>query len=375
MIRSAPVSFTGVLLLDEEKKMMNYALSVAEKGLLWTSPNPMVGAIIVSDGEIISEGFHEKYGEAHAEINAFNNLRDIPENAAMYVTLEPCSIHGKTPPCTDAILDIGIKKIYAAMEDPNPKVSGSGFDILRKAGIDVTVGLLEEKARKLNERYIKSISKGLPWVTLKAAQTLDGRIADVSGNSKWITSEASRKEVHKLRASHDAVLVGSGTVIKDNPSLNVRHVDGKQPIKIIIDKNLDSDLNSKVYGDVSGKTVVFTAVDEKSNKRERLQKKGIDVVTIENGADVNIEWLLSKLASYGISSLLVEGGSKIFSSFLTSDHVDRYVIFINTSFMGNGLEIFRSEGFPVSERLKLSEISVELIGDDIMLQGIPGVIE
>jgi len=226
--------------------MMSYALSIAEKGLLWTSPNPMVGAIIVVNGKIIAEGYHEKYGEAHAEINAFNNLQNIPADAVLFVTLEPCSIHGKTPPCTNAILDVGIKNIYAAMEDPNPKISGSGFDILRKAGINVTVGIMEDKAKKLNERYIKYISTGVPWVTLKVAQTLDGRIADINGSSKWITSEASRKEVHKLRASHDAVLVGAGTVIKDNPSLDVRHVNGKQPVKIIIDQHLDSDVVSKV---------------------------------------------------------------------------------------------------------------------------------
>jgi len=342
---------------------------------LWTSPNPMVGAVIVSNGEIIAEGCHEKYGEAHAEINAFKNLRKLPDDAAMYVTLEPCSIYGKTPPCTDAIINVGIKKVIAAMEDPNPKVSGAGFDIMREAGIDVSVGLLEEKARKLNEKYIKFISKGVPWVTLKAAQTLDGRIADINGNSKWITSEASRKEVHRLRASHDAVLVGAGTVIKDNPGLDVRHVRGKQPVKVIIDENLDSDVDSKVYSDEVGKTIIFTAVDGKNDNMAFLIDKGIEVVSYENRAGVDIEWLLSKLGSYGISSLLVEGGSQIFSSFLRAGKVDRYIIFINSSFLGNGVETFRSEGFPVADRLKLSEVSVELIGDDIMLQGIPRVRE
>ena len=342
---------------------------------MWTSPNPMVGAVIVSNGEIIAEGYHEKYGEAHAEINAFKNLGKLPDDAAMYVTLEPCSIHGKTPPCTDAIINVGIKKIIAAMEDPNPKVSGAGIDIMKKAGIDVSVGLLKEKARKLNEKYIKFISKGVPWVTLKAAQTLDGRIADINGNSKWITSEASRKEVHRLRASHDAVLVGAGTVMKDNPGLDVRHVHGKQPVRVIIDENLDSDVDSKVYRDEAGKTIVFTAVDGKNDSMAFLTEKGIEVVSYENRAGVDIEWLLSKLASYGISSLLVEGGSQIFSSFLRTGKVDRYIIFINSSFLGNGVQTFRSEGFPVADRLKLSEVSVELIGDDIMLQGIPRVKE
>ena len=353
--------------------MMSYALSIAEKGLLWTSPNPMVGAVIVVNGEIIAEGYHEKYGEAHAEINAFNNLQNIPDDAVLFVTLEPCSIHGKTPPCTNAILDVGIKKIYAAMEDPNPKISGSGFDILRKAGINVTVGIMEDKAKKLNERYIKYISKGVPWVTLKVAQTLDGRIADINGSSKWITSEASRKEVHKLRASHDAVLVGAGTVIKDNPSLDVRHVNGKQPVKVIIDENLDSDVVSKVYGDKDSKTIIFTSVKDNNDKVAIFGDKGIDVVSFDDSAGLDIAWLLSKLASYGISSLLVEGGSQIFSSFLISGDVDRYVMFINSSFMGNGLETFRSAGFPIADRLKLSELSVELLGDDIMLQGVPGV--
>ena len=361
--------------MDDDKKMMDYALSIAEKGLLWTSPNPMVGAVIVSNGEIIAEGYHEKYGEAHAEINAFKNLDKLPDDAAMYVTLEPCSIHGKTPPCTDAILDLGIKKIFAAMEDPNPKVSGSGIEILREAGIDISVGLMEEKAEKLNERYIKYLRRGIPWVTLKAAQTLDGRIADLNGNSKWITSEASRKEVHRLRASHDAVLVGAGTVIKDNPGLDVRHVNGKQPIKVIIDDNLESDVVSKVYNNNDGKTILFTAADTDNDKVAIFADKGIEVVSFDESDGLDIDWLLSKLGSFGISSILVEGGSQIFSSFLNSRKVDRYVIFINSSFMGSGIETFKSEGFLIDERLKLSDLSVEILGEDIMLQGIPQVME
>ncbi|MCH8928734.1 MAG: bifunctional diaminohydroxyphosphoribosylaminopyrimidine deaminase/5-amino-6-(5-phosphoribosylamino)uracil reductase RibD [Candidatus Marinimicrobia bacterium] len=361
--------------MDDDKKMMSYALSVAEKGLLWTSPNPMVGAIIVANGKIISEGYHEKYGEAHAEINAFKNLDKLPEDAAMYVTLEPCSIQGKTPPCTEAILEKGIKKIYAAMEDPNPKVSGSGIDILSKAGIDIRVGLMEGKAKKLNERYIKYITEGVPWVTLKAAQTLDGRIADINGNSKWITSEASRKEVHRLRASHDAVLVGAGTIVKDNPRLDVRYVNGKQPVKVIIDENLDSDVDSNVYNDKDGKTIIFTAVDKNNDKAAVFAGKGIEIITFDKSAGLDIEWLLSELGAKGISSLLVEGGSKIFSSFLNSGKVDRYIIFINSSFMGSGIETFQSEGFPIEERLKLSDLSVEVLGEDIMLQGIPRVME
>jgi len=361
--------------LDDEKKMMNYALSIAEKGLLWTSPNPMVGAVIVSGGDIIAEGYHEKYGEAHAEINAFKNLNKLPDDATLYVTLEPCSIQGKTPPCTEAILDLGIKKIFAAMEDPNPKVSGSGIEILREAGIEISIGLMEEKAKKLNERYIKYITNGIPWVTLKAAQTLDGRIADVDGNSKWITSEASRTEVHRLRASHDAVLVGAGTVIKDDPGLDVRHVKGKQPIKVIIDENLKSDISSKVYSDKDCRTIIFTAEDADNDKIAIFAGKGIEVVSFDRSEGLDIEWLLSKLGSFGISSLLVEGGSQIFSSFLNSRKVDRYIIFINSSFMGRGIETFRSEGFPIEERLKLSDLSVEVLGDDIMLQGIPRMME
>lgn len=361
--------------MDSDKKMMSYALSVAEKGLLWTSPNPMVGAVIVSNGKIIAEGYHEKYGEAHAEINAFKNLDKLPDDAAMYVTLEPCSVEGKTPPCTDAILDLGIKRIYAAMEDPNPKVSGSGIDILREAGVEISVGLMEEKAKKLNERYIKYITDGIPWVTLKAAQTLDGRIADLNGNSKWITSEASRKEVHRVRASHDAVLVGAGTVIKDNPGLDVRHVNGKQPVKVIIDEDLKSDIDSKVYNNKEGKAILFTAVENDNDKLAIFADRGIEVVSFDKSEGLDIDWLLLKLASFGISSVLVEGGSQIFSSFLNSRKVDRYIIFINSSFMGSGIETFRSEGFPIEERLKLSDLSVEVLGEDIMLQGIPRVRE
>ncbi|TFB12279.1 bifunctional diaminohydroxyphosphoribosylaminopyrimidine deaminase/5-amino-6-(5-phosphoribosylamino)uracil reductase RibD [Candidatus Marinimicrobia bacterium MT.SAG.4] len=357
---------------DKDTEFMTYALSLAERGKLWTSPNPMVGAVITSNNKIIGEGFHEKYGREHAEVNAFKGLGDNLEGATLYVTLEPCSIHGKTPPCTDAILSSGIRRVVIAMKDPNPQINGAGIRILEEKGIKVDIGLLEEKASRLNEKYVKYASTSVPWVTLKAAQTLDGRIADMNGDSKWITGESSRKTVHSLRATHDALLVGAGTVIKDDPVLNVRNVEGKNPVRVIIDEDLAADLSSKVYQvKTDASTILFTAAKNGREKIDILTESGVKVITYENSDGLDISWMLRELGSLGISSLLVEGGSRIFSSFLSSDSVDRYIFFINPSLMGNGLDTFKSDGFKVSKRLQLKEQSIELVGEDFMIQGVP----
>ena len=357
---------------DKDTEFMTYALSLAERGKLWTSPNPMVGAVITLNNKIIGEGFHEKYGMEHAEVNALKGLGDNLEGATLYVTLEPCSIHGKTPPCTDAILSSGIRRVVIAIKDPNPQINGAGIRILEDKGIKVDVGLLEEKAGRLNEKYVKYASTSVPWVTLKAAQTLDGRIADMNGDSKWITGESSRRTVHSLRATHDALLVGAGTVIKDNPTLDVRHVEGKNPVRVIIDEDLAADLNSKVYQvKTDAPTILFTSAKNSREKIDILSEKGVKVITYENSDGLDISWMLRKLGSLGISSLLVEGGSKIFSSFLSSDSVDRYIFFVNPSLMGNGLDTFKSDGFKVSKRLQLKEQSIELVGEDFMIQGVP----
>ena len=357
---------------NKDNEYMGYALSLAEKGKLWTSPNPMVGAVITSNNEIIGEGFHEKYGFEHAEINALKGLGNDLEGASLYITLEPCSIHGKTPPCTDAILASGIKRVVIAIKDPNPQVNGEGIRILEEASIKVEVGLMREKASRLNEKYLKYASTSIPWVTLKAAQTLDGRIADINGDSKWITGESARKKVHSLRAMHDAVLVGAGTVIKDDPELNVRHVEGKNPLIVVIDEDLATDPNSKIYQEKTDKpTILFTSTKNSREKMDILTDNAVKVMTYEKSDGLNIDWMLRKLGSLGISSLLVEGGSKIFSSFLSSDSVDRYIFFVNPSLMGNGLDTFKSEGFRVTERLLLKEQSIEIIGEDFMIQGIP----
>ena len=368
-----PGFYAGFFVMtDKDNEFMTYALSLAERGKLWTSPNPMVGAVITSNNKIIGEGFHEKYGREHAEVNALKGLGDNLEGATLYVTLEPCSIHGKTPPCTDAILSSRIRRVVIAMKDPNPQINGAGIKILGDKGIKVDVGLLEEKAGRLNEKYAKYASTSVPWVTLKAAQTLDGRIADMNGDSKWITGESSRRTVHSLRATHDALLVGAGTVIKDNPTLDVRHVEGKNPVRVIIDEDLAADLNSNVYQVKSdATTILFTAEKNSRGKIDILSEKGVKVITYENSDGLDISWMLRKLGSLGISSLLVEGGSKIFSSFLSSDSVDRYIFFVNPSLMGNGLDTFKSDGFKVSKRLQLKEQSIELVGEDFMIQGVP----
>ena len=212
----------------------------------------------------------------------------------------------------------------------------------------------------------------MPWVSLKAAQTLDGRIADVYGESKWITSEASRKEVHKLRSTHDAVLIGAGTLIKDNPRLNVRHVDGQQPCRVVIDEKLESPSDSNLFNISEGdKTLLFTTSNVNGEKLKSIEDNGVKIIKYNSVNGIDIKWMLGKLAAHGISSVLVEGGGMVFSSFLDSGLVDRYIIFVNPSFMGSGLDTFNTDGFSVSNRLELKELSIELIGKDIMVQGIP----
>lgn len=312
---------------------MRLALKLAKKGVGYVNPNPPVGAVIVKDGKILSTGYHKRYGDFHAERNAILDAfkRNINlDGSTMYVTLEPCDHYGKTPPCTDLIIQAGIKKVVVATRDPNP-VSGNGIDKLRNNGIEVEVGILENQAKELMKFFIKYVTKKTPYVTLKYASTLDGKIADKYGNSKWITNEL-RKIVHRLRIEHMAVLVGAGTVLIDNPQLNIRlvHSKKKSPIKIVLDKEgktLEKVDSLNVYSK-DAKVIVFTNVSNDFNIPEHIKLI----------RSTEPEEILKHLYAEGIDSVLIEGGSEISSQFLP--FADEIYGFYGLKVLGEGKDIF-----------------------------------
>ncbi len=359
--------------LDE--KYMRMALRLAEKAGGRTSPNPMVGAVVVKDGKIISRGWHRKAGEPHAEAIALKKAGAAAEGATLYVTLEPCSHTGKrTPPCSPLVIQSGITRVVVAMTDPNPKVSRGGVKALSAAGIDVITGVVEAEARKLNEAYIKHITTGKPFVTLKIAQTLDGKIATARGESKWITGEKAREEAHKLRDINDAILVGINTVLKDNPSLTTRIPGGRDPIRVIVDSSLRIPLNAKVLTQKSSaKTIVATLASATKGKMIKLQKAGVEVLTVKAVAGrVDLRDLMRKLGKMDIMSVLIEGGAEINFSALKSGIVDKAVLFIAPMLM-TGKDALCSIGgsspVKLSQALRLCDVTTRFVGQDLMVEG------
>ncbi len=305
------------------------AIELASQGLGWASPNPLVGCIITRDDKIIGEGWHRKYGEAHAEVNAINQVENPAwfRDCELFVTLEPCSHFGKTPPCADLIISKKISKVYIADLDPNPIVNGAGIKKLRDAGIQVTTGMLTETYRKCNKRYFKAISTGKPYIILKWAQTLDGYLARRNFDSKWISNEYSRQLVHKWRSEEDAVLVGFNTVKYDNPQLNVRNWKGKEPVRVIIDKELALPAGLH-YADHSLPTLVF-------NTQKEASEENLKFIKSESGNFINV--MLQKLTISGIHSLMVEGGAGTINEFIQSDNWDEARIFICDKIFQDGI--------------------------------------
>lgn len=352
---------------------MELAIELAKKGEGKVNPNPMVGALIVKDGTIIGEGYHEKYGEGHAEVNAFKSLKEDPSGATMYVTLEPCSHYGKTPPCVDKIIQSKIKRVVIGMIDPNPLVSGNGVDKLKRAGIEVKVGVLEDKCKKLNEIFIKYILTKNPFVVLKTAMSLDGKIATRTGESKWITSEKSRLEVHNLRNKLSAIMVGVNTVIKDNPELTCRIENGNDPIRIIVDSTLKIPMDSKVLQNKDNKTIIATTKRANINSMQELLKKNIQVIIIEEkNGQVDLSELIKKLGELGIDSILLEGGSTLNYSALEENIVDKVMVYIAPKIIGG-----ESSKTPVGGRgidklndaFKLKNIAINILNEDILVEG------
>ncbi len=324
---------------------MNRAIELAYKGTGYVSPNPRVGAVIVKNGVIIGEGWHKKFGAPHAEIEAIENCKGVDlSDATLYVNLEPCNHYGKTPPCTSAIIEKKFRNVIVGMTDPNPVVSGRGIEVLRDAGINVEADILLEDCKWVNRFFIKNITTKLPYVIIKTAQSLDGNIATSSGESKWITSPESRKAVHSLRFEVDAVLVGRRTVLNDNPSLTVREIEGRNPLRIIFDSSLSLPLETDIFNDSASPVIVCCKPEvSDSRKAELLKSKGINILPVwqNNEGKLDVQDAVSKLSrEFNIASILVEGGASVFSSFINEKIYDEFHLFIAPIIIGKGLNVF-----------------------------------
>jgi diaminohydroxyphosphoribosylaminopyrimidine deaminase/5-amino-6-(5-phosphoribosylamino)uracil reductase len=333
----------------------------------------MVGAVLVKRGKVVGEGYHAKPGEAHAEIIALRQAGEKAKGAILYLNLEPCTHFGKTPPCVPQVIKAGLKRAVIGMEDPNPLVNGKGIEALRKSGLDVKVGVLGKECRKLNEAFCKYILKKQPFVVVKVAATLDGKIATRNGDSKWISGEASRRFVHRLRDQVDGVLVGIGTVLRDDPLLTARVKKGKEPYRIVLDSRLKIPEDAKVFEHSPAEVIVATTGAAPDGKIERLEKKGVRVLIIDSKeGKVNLRTCLNKLGEIGLMNILVEGGSRINGSFLDEGLIDKFLVFLSPKWLGDPQApgIFGGRGvLNLKEAVGLREIRTKRIGDDIVVEG------
>jgi diaminohydroxyphosphoribosylaminopyrimidine deaminase/5-amino-6-(5-phosphoribosylamino)uracil reductase len=360
-----------------DMEYMQRAIELATQARGRTSPNPMVGAVIVKDGKIIGEGYHKKAGTPHAEIHALAAAGNEARGATLYVSLEPCCHHGRTPPCTEAIINSGIKRVVIAALDPNPKVAGGGLQRLKKAGIDAEFGLMQEAAMELNAVFFKYIQRALPYVALKTAMTLDGKIAAGSGDSRWITGPEARQHVHQLRNIYDAIMVGIGTVLADNPRLNTRLQEGqgRDPVRVIIDNQLDLPVNSIIaQSSREQPSLVFCGKEIDEHKASELSRLGVEIIKtdLENGL-VPLQEVLAILAQREISSILVEGGAELNASLIEQGLVDKFYWFIAPKIIGG-----REAKSPVGgsgyqfmrEALELSIRDIKSLGRDILITAV-----
>ena len=350
------------------KKYMDIAIQLAEKGKGYVSPNPLVGCIIVKRGKIVGRGYHKKFGESHAEINALKSAGKKAKNATMYVNIEPCSHWGKTSPCTEKIVDSGIREVICGMEDPNPMVDG--YKELKFRGLKTRIGILRDKAKKLNEVYIKYIKTKRPFVVLKLAMTLDGKIATQTGDSKYITGREARKYVHQLRSDSDAVMVGINTVTRDNPILDARLVKGKNPTKIIVDSTLKISERAKVLKDPS-KVIIATTNKAPKKKIDKLHQKGIQVIVLKPKAGlVDLKELMKELGKSGITPIMIEGGAELSGNAIKEGIVDKLLIFTAPKIIGNGLDPIKNLGIKkINKAINLKNIMTERIGKDFLIEG------
>ncbi len=366
------VEFEVMNLQDEE--FMQEALRLARNAAGRTSPNPLVGAVIVREGRIVGAGWHRKAGTPHAEIHALNMAGNLAKGATLYVTLEPCSHYGRTGPCAEAVVKAGIKRVVIGMGDPNPKVAGKGIAILERAGIEVRCGVLEEEARALNEVFLKWIATQKPFVVLKTAMSLDGKIATHTGKSQWITGEAARQRVHEYRDTYDGIMVGIGTVLADNPSLTARLPDGqgKNPVRIVVDSKARTPLDANLVTDGAALTIIAVTAKAPQERVQALKDKGVAIMVAGDGEQVDMDLLMRKLGEMEICSVFVEGGGQVNFSLLKAGLVDKVHAFIAPKLIGGreALTPVEGAGFAeLTESVELERTTVETIGQDILLTG------
>ena len=351
---------------------MQTALDLAQKGRGWTSPNPMVGAVVVKDGRIIAQGYHAKCGDLHAERAALAACTEDPRGATMYVTLEPCCHHGRQPPCTDAILDAGIARVVVGSGDPNPQVAGKGLDILRAAGVDVTEHVLEEACTALNDVFFHYIRTKTPYVVLKYAMTLDGKLAAYTGQSQWITGEEARRHVHTQRGRYRAIMVGVGTVLTDDPQLTCRIEGGRNPLRIVCDTHLRTPLTAQVVRTAKEVPTLIATCESDPDKRKPYEDRGVQVWTLpaRNGR-VDLTALMERLGQEEVDSVLIEGGSQLHWAALESGVVNKVQAYVAPKLLGG--ETAKSpiggQGFPHPDQaVRLKAPKLTRLGEDFLIE-------
>ena len=352
-----------------DHELMARALRLARRGRCTTDPNPAVGCVIVNDGEIVGEGWHERAGEAHAEVRALQRAGTRARGATVYVTLEPCSHHGRTPPCSDALIDAGVARVVVAMRDPNPQVAGEGLRKLEAAGIEVVHGIMQEQAEDLNRGFIRRMRDDRPHVVCKLAMSMDGRTAMASGESRWITSAAARRDVHRLRACSSAIMTGIGTVLADDPAMTARHEDGslhdRQPLRIVLDPRLSTPPQAKILRQ-PGRTLIITAIRE-PDVEHPLREAGAEILCMPGRGDfIDLAGLMEYLATEEINTVLLETGATLSGAMLQAGLIDELIVYMAPHLMGDGARaLFNLPGLErMEQRIGLTIHDIRAIGDD-----------
>ncbi|WP_222615307.1 bifunctional diaminohydroxyphosphoribosylaminopyrimidine deaminase/5-amino-6-(5-phosphoribosylamino)uracil reductase RibD [Persicimonas caeni] len=362
---------------NRHERLMAEAIAEAKKAEGRTRPNPLVGCVIVRDGEVVARGYHARAGEAHGEVAALRALDGSAEGCEAYVNLEPCCHHGRTPPCTEALINAGIRRVYVGTLDPFPEVSGKGIEALRRAGVEVVSGVLEDESRRLNQPYFKRITTGLPWVAVKYAMTLDGKIASSTGDSAWISSEASRRRVHELRNVHDAIMVGTGTLLHDNPRLTCRIDGGRDPVRVVLDATLSAPLDANVFDPAlsDARTIAVVGPHAPDERRRALAERGVTFleVAVDAAGKLDLRQVLRGLADRELPSVFVEGGSQLLGSLFDQKLVDRVYAFVSPKVVGgqNAPSAVAGEGVEaMKDALELERLSIEVVdGRDVFITG------
>ncbi len=360
---------------ERDERFMARAIELARRATGRTRPNPLVGCVIVRDGEIVGRGFHARAGDAHGEVAAIEDADGDLEGCELFVNHEPCCHYGRTPPCTDAILDTGIERVVVGTIDPDPRVRGKGIETLRAAGIEVVCGVLEEESRRLNAPFFKYIRHRLPWVAAKWAMSLDGKIATHAGDSRWITGETARRRVHRLRDHHDAILVGTGTLLADDPRLTCRLDDGRDPVRFVVDAALQAPADHRVFQhDSDAPTVVLASEEADHSRRDRFAGADVDVVTVaaDDNGWLNPRGILEAISERELLSVLVEGGGTLLGSLFDAELVDYVYGFVAPRLIGGADAPTPFDGHGIDSMnmsRRLTDPVVEQLGDDVLIHG------